>query len=50
MKAVMWTDRFQTFMMFTSLIVVIIKGTIDTGGVENVIMANYNSSRIEFFK
>ena len=50
MKAVMWTDAFQTFMMFGSLTAVIIKGTIDSGGVQTVIMSNYNSSRIEFFK
>ena len=46
----MWTDAFQTTMMFGALFAVIIKGTSDAGGITNVIVANYNSSRIEFFK
>ena len=46
----MWTDTFQGAMMFATFLVVIIKGTIDAGGVKNVFTSNYDSGRIEFFK
>ena len=46
----MWTDTFQSTIMFGSFVAILVKGTIDAGGVENVFAANYNSSRIEFFK
>ena len=46
----MWTDTFQSIIMFGSFIAILIKGTMDAGGVHNVIESNYNSSRIEFFK
>ena len=46
----MWTDTFQGAMMVATFLVVIIKGTIDAGGVKNVFTSNYDSGRIEFFK
>ena len=46
----MWTDTFQSIIMFGSFIAILVKGVIDAGGVQNVFEANYNSSRIEFFK
>ena len=36
MKAVMWTDVFQMFVVYAGLLAVIIKGAIEVGGVENV--------------
>ena len=49
-KAVMWTDTFQSMMMFIALLAVLIKGTIDAGGIQEVMTANYNQSMLEFFK
>ena len=49
-KAVMWTDTFQSMMMFIALLAVLIKGTIDAGGIQEVMVANNNQSRLEFFK
>ena len=46
----MWTDTFQATVMFGSFIAVIIKGTIDAGGIQNVFFSNYYSGRIEFLK
>lgn len=36
MKAVVWTDVFQIALMFGSMIVVVVRGTIDLGGLEYV--------------
>ncbi|CAB4054797.1 SLC5A8_12 [Lepeophtheirus salmonis] len=50
MKAVMWTDTFQSFMMFASFIAIIVKGNYDAGGSYAVFDKNYNkSNRIELF-
>ncbi|XP_054166109.1 putative sodium-dependent multivitamin transporter [Oppia nitens] len=35
-KAVIWTDVFQSILMFTALIAIIIKGTVDVGGIDVV--------------
>jgi len=49
-KAVLWTDVFQSFLMFTAMIVIIIKGTYDVGGVDVVWQRAQYGQRIEFFK
>ncbi|XP_055907808.1 sodium-coupled monocarboxylate transporter 1 [Eupeodes corollae] len=47
LKAVIWTDVIQTFIMLGSIILVIIKGTIDVGGIGVVWQRNFDSGRIE---
>lgn len=49
MKAVVWSDTLQIFLMFASVAALDIKGVIDIG-IEEVWERNVNSSRIEFFK
>jgi len=46
----MWTDTFQTVVMFGSFLAVIIKGNSDIGGAKVVFDQNYQKSRIELFK
>ena len=48
-KAVMWTDTFQSAVMFGSFLAVIIKGNYDAGGAERVFDLNYQTDRIELF-
>ncbi|KAG5314760.1 SC5A8 protein, partial [Acromyrmex insinuator] len=48
LKAVVWTDFFQTFLMFGSMLLIIIKGTADVGGLSLVIRRNLESGRLEF--
>lgn len=48
MKAVVWTDTVQMFVMFASMITLLTKGMIDVGA-DNVWERNLNSSRLEFF-
>lgn len=50
MKAVLWTDVFQSFLMFFSMLAIIIKGSIDVGGLNVVFERAMNGSRLEFFK
>jgi len=50
MKAVMWTDVVQIFLMFAGLIGVIIKGSIDHGGFYEIWNMMHEGDRIEFFK
>ena len=47
MKAVVWTDTIQAIVLFSSLLLVVVKGTIDVGGVGVVWQRNYDSGRIE---
>lgn len=49
-KAVLWTDVFQSFLMFLAMIIIIIKGTADVGGVGQVLERAINGSRLEFDK
>ncbi|XP_015913603.1 putative sodium-dependent multivitamin transporter isoform X2 [Parasteatoda tepidariorum] len=46
MKAVLWTDSFQAVLMFICLFAIIIKGTIDLDGLENVFKEAYDGGRI----
>ncbi|KAJ8955547.1 hypothetical protein NQ318_001377 [Aromia moschata] len=47
LKAVVWTDVIQIVIMFFALILVIVKGTVDVGGIGVVIQRNWDSGRIE---
>ncbi|XP_031774875.1 sodium-coupled monocarboxylate transporter 1 [Apis florea] len=47
LRAVVWTDFIQTFIMFGSMLLIIIKGTSDVGGLSLVIRRNLESGRIE---
>lgn len=47
MKAVVYTDVVQSIMMFGAMLLVIIKGTLDIGGLDVVINRNLESGRIE---
>lgn len=50
MKAVVWTDFFQSIMMYASILVIVIKGTIDLGGFNVVWQRSVDGERIEFFR
>jgi sodium-coupled monocarboxylate transporter 8/12 len=50
MKAVMWTDSFQAFLMIGGTLAVVARGTFDVGGVQLVWQRAQESGRIEFFK
>jgi solute carrier family 5 (sodium-coupled monocarboxylate transporter), member 8/12 len=45
--AVIYTDVVQSLMMFGAMFLVIIKGTLDVGGLHYVIEKNIESGRIE---
>lgn len=47
MKAVIYTDVVQSVMMFGAMLLVIIKGTLDIGGLDVVLSRNFESGRIE---
>ncbi|XP_036321348.1 sodium-coupled monocarboxylate transporter 1 isoform X1 [Rhagoletis pomonella] len=47
LKAVVWTDVLQTVIMVGSIVLVIIKGTIDVGGLTVVWERNLKGSRLE---
>jgi Na+/proline symporter len=50
LKAVVWTDALQTFLMFGGVIIVMILGTVNVGGPGVVWERNHQSGRLEFFK
>ncbi|XP_071876026.1 sodium-coupled monocarboxylate transporter 1 isoform X1 [Bombus fervidus] len=47
LRAVVWTDFIQTFIMFGSMILIVVKGTSDVGGFSVVIGRNLESGRLE---
>ncbi|CAF3814058.1 unnamed protein product [Adineta steineri] len=49
MKAVMWTDVFQTIIMFVGLLASVIQGIIDAGGSRAVWQRALDGGRVEFF-
>ncbi|GBO31786.1 hypothetical protein AVEN_6140-1 [Araneus ventricosus] len=49
-KAVVWTDFFQALMMYGSILVIVVKGTIDLGGFDVVWQRNFEGERIEFWR
>lgn len=50
LKAVVWTDAIQSVFTAASIIFVVIIGLIQVGGIGNMIKANQEGGRIEFFK
>lgn len=50
LKAVVWTDAIQSVFTTISVIIVIILGYIQAGGIGNIIKANQEGNRIEFFR
>ncbi|XP_033749429.1 LOW QUALITY PROTEIN: sodium-coupled monocarboxylate transporter 2-like [Pecten maximus] len=48
MKAVLWTDTFQVIMMFAGLIAILIKGSIESGGVGLAWQRAADSGRVVF--
>ena len=49
-KAVIWADFFQVFVMFLSLIIIIIKGLYDIGGFSNLWTISLNGGKFLIFK
>nr|KAG5688219.1 hypothetical protein BaRGS_003118 [Batillaria attramentaria] len=49
MKAVVWTDVFQSVIMLAGLLAVVIRGVMEVGGMDKVWMTNYEWDRIHFF-
>jgi Na+/proline symporter len=50
MKAVIWTDVFQSAVMIISVALVVVKGVIDADGVSNVWRINQEGGRLNLFK
>ncbi|CAG2172815.1 unnamed protein product, partial [Oppiella nova] len=48
-KAVIWTDVFQSFLMFTAMIIIVVKGVYDVGGVDVVWERARLTDRLQFF-
>ena len=48
-KAVVWTDVFQLFFMFISVIILLVLATTKAGGVMEVFDTNYQDGRIQIF-
>ncbi|XP_061171925.1 sodium-coupled monocarboxylate transporter 1-like [Saccostrea echinata] len=46
-KAVIWTDVFQSLVMFMGIFAILIKGTMVAGGLSNVIEINKNTGRLD---
>lgn len=50
LKAVIWTDVFQSLIMIAGLIVVVIVGSIEVGGFDRVWQINKEFGRLNFFE
>ena len=50
LKAVIWTDVFQSMIMVAGLIVVVIVGSIEVGGFAEVWRINKQFDRLNFFE
>ena len=48
MKAVIWTDTFQIFIMLAGFLVIIIKGSADANGFRNLFENYVDSNRTRF--
>lgn len=48
MKAVIWTDVFQVFVMLSGFLAILVQGTLLVGGPGQVLSIAYNHSRINF--
>ncbi|XP_040065545.2 putative sodium-dependent multivitamin transporter isoform X1 [Ixodes scapularis] len=49
MKAVLWTDLFQSLLMYIAMLAVVIVGTYNMGGLDKVWQEAQEGGRIEFF-
>lgn len=49
-KAVVWTDVVQVFLMFSGLLVVMVRGFYLTGGISNAFKIASEHGRLQFFK
>lgn len=49
LKAVIWTDFYQTIIMMLCLIVIVCKGLYDIGGFENMWQINIHGERLQLF-
>lgn len=47
LRAVVWTDVIQIFLMYGILFLIVFKGTMDVGGLSVVIQRNFESGRFE---
>jgi len=47
---VIWTDVFQSFVMIAGLILVVIVGSLEVGGLSKVWEINRDFGRLEFFE
>jgi len=45
----MWTDAFQAVVMFGTMVLVIVKGTFDVGGLEKIWATAKAGNRVEIF-
>lgn len=50
MKAVVWTDTFQVVVLYVAMLAVLIKGTIEIGGLDTVWRRNADNGRADLFK
>jgi len=50
LKAVIWTDVFQSVIMLAGMLTVAVTGTIEVGGVKKVWEINEKYGRINFFE
>lgn len=50
MKAVVWTDTFQVVVLYAAMLAVLIKGTLQLGGVGEVWRRNVDHGRGDFIK
>jgi len=50
MKAVVWTDAFQSVVMLIAMIWIMAKGISDSGGFAQVWRDNWETDRIQFFE
>ncbi|KAH9519980.1 Sodium-dependent multivitamin transporter [Bulinus truncatus] len=48
LKSVVWTDVFQTFIIFGGIILILIKGSYDVGGIHSVMKVASDNGRILF--
>lgn len=46
-KAVVWTDVIQIMLMYGTLVLIVVKGTMSVGGLSVVFERNYGSGRFE---
>lgn len=46
LKAVVWTDAIQSFVMYGTILTICIKGTLDLGGLDVVLQRNWEGGRL----